>query len=73
MLIIVRAFPNSNKQEIIKKSEQNFEVKVREKPIAGAANKAIARALATYFKVPFSDVKLIKGFKQRRKTFNVKL
>ncbi len=72
MLIAVKAFPNSKKQEIIKKSEQDFEIKVREKPIAGAANKAIAFVLAAYFGVPFSNVKLIKGFKQRTKTFNIK-
>ncbi len=72
MLISVKAFPDSKKQEIIKKSEQSFEIKVKEKPIAGAANRAIAFMLASYFEVPFFNVKLIKGFKQRTKTFNIK-
>ena len=72
MLIIVKAFPNSKKQGVVKVSENKFEVRVKEKPVVGMANRAISSALAFYFKVPFSNIKLIKGFKQRTKTFNIK-
>ena len=57
MLIKVKAFPNSKKEEIIKKSEDHFEVKVKEKPVMGLANKAIIRNLAFYFKLPESKIR----------------
>jgi len=73
MLIKVKVFPNSNKEEIIKKSEDSFEIKVREKPEKGLSNRAVINLLSLYFKIPPSKVKLVKGFKQRNKVFEVKL
>jgi uncharacterized protein YggU (UPF0235/DUF167 family) len=35
MLIKTKIFPNSRKEEVIKKSEDSFEVKVKEKPVMG--------------------------------------
>ena len=72
MLIKVKVFPNCKKEEVIKKSENGFEVKVKEKPIEGRANQAVFRALAFYFKIPESKIRLIKGFKQRNKIFEIK-
>lgn len=71
MLIRVKAFPNSGKEEIIKKSEIFFEVRVREKPIGGLANEAIIRALASYFKVLPSCLRVVRGRKQRNKIFEL--
>jgi len=72
MLIKVKVFPNSKREEIIKKSEDSFEVKIREKPEKGRANKEVVRVLSCYFKIPESKIKLIKGFKKRNKIFEVK-
>jgi len=72
MLIKVKVFPNSKKEEIVKKAEDNFEVKVRAKPIRGEANKRIIKVLASYFGISESKIKLIKGFKQRNKIFETK-
>ena len=72
MLIKVKVFPNSKKEEIIKKAEDSFEVKVKGKAIEGRANKEAVRALAFYFKIPESKIRLIKGFKQRNKIFAIK-
>ena len=72
MLIKVKVFPNSKKEEIIKKSEDSFEVKVKEKPEKGRANKEVVRALSSYFKIPESRIKLIKGLKERNKIFEIK-
>jgi len=72
MLIKVKVFPNSKKEEVIKKSEDSFEVKVREKPERGLANKAVIDALSLYFKIPSLRVRLIKGFRQRNKIFEIK-
>jgi len=73
MLIRVKVWPGSKSQEIIKRSENNFEIKVKARPIQGQANQEAIEILADYFKIPQSKVFLIKGFKQRNKIFNIKL
>jgi hypothetical protein len=71
MLIKVKAFPGENEEEIIKKSEDSFDIKVKEKPVMGQANKGIIRVLSFYFKVPESKIRMIKGFKERNKIFDI--
>lgn len=71
MLIKVKAFPNSKKEEIIKKSEDSFELRVKEKPERGLANKKLIKILSTYFKIPESRIKLVKGFKEKNKIFKI--
>ena len=71
MLIKVKVFPCSKRQGIIKKSQDSFEIKIKEKPIQGNANKAVIRALMDYFQIPESKIKLIKGFKKRNKIFKI--
>ncbi len=71
MLIKVKVFPASKEKKIIKKKKNSFEVKVKEKPIGGEANKAVIDVLSNFFNVPRNKVKLIKGFKQRNKIFEI--
>ena len=71
MLIKVKVFPNSKKQEIIKKSEGSFEIKVKAKPIKGEANREVMKALASFLKIPESRIRMIKGFKQSNKIFEI--
>lgn len=73
MLIRVRVFPNSKKGEFCKKSGNKFEVKVREKAERGLANKGAIKILSLYFNIPESGIRLIKGFKQSNKIFEVLL
>ena len=73
MIIRVKVFPSAGKGEIIKKMEDNFEIWVKEKPIKGQANRAVVGALAEYFNIPRENVKLIRGFQQRNKVFNVEI
>jgi len=72
MLIKVKAFPDSKEEEIIKKSEDSFEVKVKEPPIQGRANRAIITALSLYFRVPESNIRIIRGFRERNKIIDIK-
>lgn len=71
MLIKVKVFPNSKKEEIIKKSEDSFEIRIKEKPERGLANREVIRILSSCFKIPESKVRLIKGFKERNKIFKI--
>ncbi len=71
MLIKVKVFPDAGKQEIIKKNQDSFEIWVKEKPIQGQANQAVISALAGYLRIPRANIRLIKGFKQRNKIFEI--
>ncbi len=71
MLIRVKVFPNSKKEEIIKKSEDSFLVRVKAKPLKGLANKAVIAVLSFYFKIPTSKIRLVKGFKERNKILHI--
>ena len=71
MLIKVKVFPDSKKDEIIQKDENSFEVSVREKPIMGKANKAVLSLLASFLKIPKHNIKLVKGAEKRNKIFEI--
>lgn len=71
MLIKVKAFPGEKEEEIVKKTEDSFDIKVKEKPVMGQANRAIVRVLSFHFEVPESKIRLIKGFKERNKIFEI--
>ena len=71
MLIKVKAFPGSKKQEIIKKSKDSFDIKVKSKPIQGMGNKEIIKILAEYFKTSENKIRFIKGWKQRNKIIEI--
>jgi len=71
MLIKVKVFPGSKKEKIIKKSEDSFEVRVKEKPERGLANRGVIRILSACFEIPESRVRLIRGFKKRNKIFKI--
>lgn len=73
MLIKVKVFPNSKKQEIIKKSENSFEVKVKEKPIMGKVNRGVIKIFSEFFEISESKIKLIRGFKQKNKIFEINI
>lgn len=72
MLIKVRAFPGEKEEEVIKKSEDSFDIKIREKPKKGEANKGIIRVLSSHFRIPGTQIKIIKGFRERNKIFEIK-
>jgi uncharacterized protein YggU (UPF0235/DUF167 family) len=48
-------------------------MKVKAKPIKEEANREMVKALISYFKIPESRIRLIKGFKQRNKIFEIKI
>lgn len=50
-----------------------FKVSVKEPPMQGKANVAITKALAEYFKVSNSQVKLVSGLSSKQKVFEILL
>ena len=73
MFIKVKIFPNSKKQEILEKNKDSFKIKLKEKPMRGEANKTIINLLSSFLKIPKQNIKLIKGFKQRNKIFEINI
>ncbi|RLG10693.1 DUF167 domain-containing protein [Candidatus Pacearchaeota archaeon] len=71
MLIKVKVFPDSKKEEIVKKSNDSFEIKLKEKPIKGLANRKTIAVLASYLKISKSKIRMIKGFKKKNKIFEI--
>jgi len=72
MLIKVKVFPQAGKEEIFKKSEDSFEIWVKEKPIQGQANRAVISVLVKYLNIDRTEIRLIKGGKTRNKIFEIK-
>lgn len=72
MLIKVKVFVNSNKTSITKKSEDHFEIRVKEKAERGVANKAVLAALALHLHLSAGKIRLVRGSKQRNKIFEVR-
>ena len=71
MLIKVKVFPNSKKEELVLKEEDRFEIKIKEKPIQGMANQRILEILAEYLNTSIDKIRIIKGLKRRNKIIEV--
>jgi hypothetical protein len=67
LLIKVKVFAGCKRDEIIKKKNDEFEVRVKEKAEEGRANRAVIKVLANYFKIDESMIRLIKSLKDRNK------
>jgi len=72
MLIKVKAFPCSKEDKVVKKNEDSFDVFVEAEAERDMANKRIIELLAGYFNLPQAKVKMIKGFKESSKIFDIK-
>ncbi len=71
MKIVVKAKPGAKIEKIEKVDGKNFTVSVKEPPIKGRANQAIVKALAEYFKIPSSKVKIISGYTSKQKVIEI--
>ncbi|HEY4510507.1 MAG TPA: DUF167 domain-containing protein [Candidatus Paceibacterota bacterium] len=71
VLIKVKTFPDSKVEEVVENSKDGFTVSVREKPERGEATRAVIRALAKYFRVQASNIRVVKGWKERNKIFEI--
>jgi len=71
MFLKVKVLPNEKEEEIIKKAEDRFEIKVKEKPENGLANQRVIKLLSSYFNLPKNKIRLIKGAKERNKIFEI--
>lgn len=61
MKIFVKVKPGAREEKIVKISETNFSVAVKEPPIKGKANAAVIRVLAGYFGIAPSRLRILVG------------
>ena len=82
MKIFIKAKPNAKEEKIEKidppspngfgrASDSHFIVSVKEPPVQGKANAAIIKALAAYFNIAPSAVRLVSGFSSKNKVFDI--
>ena len=64
--INVRVIPRARQNKITVEDEK-LRVHITAAPVDGAANDAVIRALADYFDVPKSQIKIIRGATSRNK------
>jgi len=73
MKIFVKAKPLAKEERVEKIDEFNFIVSVKEPPKNGKANAAIIKALAEYFSVAPSRIRLVSDFSAKQKTFEISI
>lgn len=71
MKIFISAKPGANEEKVEKLGEDSFRVAVKEPPVQGKANKAIVLALAKYFSLPPSLVRIVAGHTGRQKIVEI--
>lgn len=71
MRVTVKAKPGSKKEFIRQEPTGEFVVAVHERAVDGAANEAIAEALAGFFDIAPSKVTLIRGHTGKVKVFEI--
>ncbi len=83
MKIIVKAKTKSKTEKVERINQPNlglenskaelvvYKVSVKEAPVAGRANEAVIKALATYFDTAPSRIKLVTGQTSKQKIFEI--
>ena len=71
MKIFVRAKPGAREERVEKFDDVHFEVSVKEPPVKGLANQAIIKAIAGYFGIAPSRVRILAGFTSRQKILEI--
>lgn len=71
MKIFVKVKPNSKVEKVEKMGIAHFVISVKEPATENKANFAVMEALADYFKVAISQVRIVYGKKARNKIFEI--
>jgi uncharacterized protein len=66
-LLTIRAHPGSRRTGVEKVGEAEYRVRVAAPPEKGQANREVVAALADYFNLPVSRIRIVRGEKSRIK------
>ena len=65
--IHVKVIAGAGKESFVQKSEDHFEVSVKEKAERNMANGRVLELVATFFKVPKNQVRIVNGHRHPSK------
>ncbi len=71
MKIEIKVKPRAKKTAVEKQLDGSFIVRVKEPATEGKANEAVIEAIAEYFSVPKSQIKIIRGNSNRKKLIEI--
>jgi len=71
--INIKVQPKAKNVGVEKIDEDTFKVRVHAAPEKGAANKEVIAALAAYFDVPPSKVRIVRGITSRNKVVEIEI
>ncbi len=71
MKISVKVKPHAKEERVTKVDEKNFIVAIKARPVEGQANVAAIKAIARYFDVPRSRVRIISGHTSHHKLIDI--
>lgn len=63
--------PNARQERVEKVGEAHLLVAVNAPPTEGKANEAVIRALSLHFRIRKSSIRILKGFKGRKKIVEI--
>ena len=61
------------KESLVKKSEDHFEISVKEKAENDMANKRVVKLLAEYFKVSVKKIRMVNGHRHPHKLLFIEI
>ena len=71
MRITVVTKPRAKVAKVERIDDRNYVISVRAQPVEGQANRAVLSALAEYFDVPLSGIRIVSGARARKKVIDV--
>lgn len=71
MKLFIKAKPRAYEAKVEKIDDTHFVVSVREPPENGLANRGVVKALAEYFGVAQTRVRIVSGFTSRQKVVEI--
>lgn len=71
MYIKVRVTPAAKIETVIKKSDDHFDMSVKEKPERNLANRRVIELIAREYKIPVGKVRIINGHHSGSKILSV--
>lgn len=71
MKLTVRVTPNATKSEVVSYKDEVLTVRLHASPHEGQANEELIRLLASFFHIPKSNLRLIRGMRGRVKILEI--
>lgn len=71
MKVSLKVYPRSSREEVVKGSDGNLKVYIRQAPVDGKANKELIRVLAGYYKARKADIHIVRGSTSRDKIVEI--